>query len=207
MGIELGLSMNPPALDIFRGPKSKTGNKPLFYMLSSVHVNILDRDLASYMTQNFQTRMPNYRHMAQGIPLDSENLRTSIYPHPPPANHAPYLIFIYSHYEAVAPMTASPGLASFDRSEPTLPPTNSYSSPEGMTPINETNLKQMIIETLTESEVPQEAKEKLFARMKRLHQVPTKATIEDAEFWEVEEGDFGFKSAVKVGDKYYYGEI
>jgi len=67
---------------------------------------------------------------------------------------------------------------------------------------------------LNESEVPQEAKEKLFARMKRLHQVPTGATIEDAEFWEVKDGDYGFRdnktgeiTAIKSNGKYYYGEI
>ena len=67
---------------------------------------------------------------------------------------------------------------------------------------------------LNESEVPQEAKEKLFARMKRLHQVPTGATIEDAEFWEVKDGDYGFRdnktgeiTAIKANGKYYYGEI
>ena len=67
---------------------------------------------------------------------------------------------------------------------------------------------------LSESAVPQEAKEKLFARMKRLHQVPTGATIEDAEFWEVKDGDYGFRdnksgeiTAIKANGKYYYGEI
>lgn len=67
---------------------------------------------------------------------------------------------------------------------------------------------------LSESAVPQEAKEKLFARMKRLRQVPTGATIEDAEFWEVKDGDYGFRdnksgkvTAIKANGKYYYGEI
>ena len=80
--------------------------------------------------------------------------------------------------------------------------------------LTEAKLKQMIQEILTESEVPQEAKEKLFARMKRLHQVPSGATIEDAEFWEVKEGDYGFRdnrtgeiTAIKANGKYYYGEI
>jgi len=80
--------------------------------------------------------------------------------------------------------------------------------------LTEAKLKQMIHEALTESEVPQEAKEKLFARMKRMHQVPTGGTIEDAEFWEVKEGDYGFRdprtgkiNAIKVDGKYYYGEI
>ena len=59
---------------------------------------------------------------------------------------------------------------------------------------------------LTES-VPKEAKDKLFKRMKDKDQVPDDATIEDADFWEVKEGDYGFKSAIKVGDKHYYGEI
>ena len=73
-----------------------------------------------------------------------------------------------------------------------------------------TLIKEMIKKELkiilTES-VPKEAKDKLFKRMKDKNQVPDDATIEDADFWEVKEGDYGFKSAVKVGDKYYYGEI
>ena len=76
------------------------------------------------------------------------------------------------------------------------------------------NLKQLIMEAMTESEVPQEAKEKIFARMKRMHQVPTGATIDDAEFWEVKDGDYGFRdnktgeiTAIKANGKYYYGEI
>ena len=80
--------------------------------------------------------------------------------------------------------------------------------------LTKAKLKQIIEETINESKVPQEAKEKLFARMKRMHQVPTGATIEDAEFWEVQEGDYGFKdprtgkiNAIKVNGKYYYGEI
>ena len=80
--------------------------------------------------------------------------------------------------------------------------------------LTEEKLKQMIQQVLIESQVPQEAKEKLFARMKRLHQVPSGATIEDAEFWEVKEGDYGFRdnrtgeiTAIKANGKYYYGEI
>lgn len=80
--------------------------------------------------------------------------------------------------------------------------------------LTESKLKKLILETMKENEVPQEAKEKLFARMKRMHQVPTGATIEDAEFWEVKEGDYGFRdprtgkiNAIKVDGKYYYGEI
>ena len=75
-------------------------------------------------------------------------------------------------------------------------------------------LKQLIMEAMTESEVPQEAKEKIFARMKRMHQVPTGATMDDAEFWEVKDGDYGFRdnktneiTAIKADGKYYYGEI
>ena len=75
-------------------------------------------------------------------------------------------------------------------------------------------LKQLIMEAMTESEVPQEAKEKIFARMKRTHQVPTGAIIDDAEFWEVSDGDYGFRdnktgeiTAIKANGKYYYGEI
>jgi len=73
--------------------------------------------------------------------------------------------------------------------------------------LTEAKLKKMIEQILSEGEVPQEAKEKLFARMKRNNQVPEGEGIENAEFWEVKEGDYGFKDAVKVGDKYYYGEI
>ena len=80
--------------------------------------------------------------------------------------------------------------------------------------LTESKLKKLIVETMSEGEVPQEAKERLFARMKRMHQVPTGATIDDAEFWEVKEGDYGFRdprtgqiNAIKVNGKYYYGEI
>ena len=80
--------------------------------------------------------------------------------------------------------------------------------------LTKTKLKQLIVEAINEGEVPQEAKEKLFARMKRLHQVPAGATIEDAEFWEVKDGDYGFRdnktgeiTAIKSNGKYYYGEI
>ena len=80
--------------------------------------------------------------------------------------------------------------------------------------LTESKLKKLIIETMTESAVPQEAKEKLFVRMKRAHQVPSGATIEHAEFWEVKDGDYGFRdnktgeiTAIKVDGKYYYGEI
>jgi hypothetical protein len=80
--------------------------------------------------------------------------------------------------------------------------------------LTKTKLKQLIVEAINEGEVPQEAKEKLFARMKRLHQVPAGATIEDAEFWEVKDGDYGFRdnktgeiTAIKANGKYYYGEI
>jgi hypothetical protein len=80
--------------------------------------------------------------------------------------------------------------------------------------LTESKLKKLIVETMSEGEVPQEAKEKLFARMKRMHQVPTGATIDDAEFWEVKEGDYGLRdprtgkiNAIKVNGKYYYGEI
>ena len=80
--------------------------------------------------------------------------------------------------------------------------------------LTESKLKNLILETMDEGEVPQEAKERLFARMKRMHQVPTGATIDDAEFWEVKEGDYGFRdprtgkiNAIKVNGKYYYGEI
>ena len=78
-------------------------------------------------------------------------------------------------------------------------------------------IKQLIkeeLKKLNEGEVPQEAKEKIFARMKRMHQVPTGATIDDAEFWEVKDGDYGFRdnktgeiTAIKADGKYYYGEI
>jgi hypothetical protein len=83
--------------------------------------------------------------------------------------------------------------------------------------LTESILKKIITEVISEessTNVPQEAKEKLFARMKRHHQVPTGGTIEDAEFWEVKEGDYGFRdprtgkiNAIKVDGKYYYGEI
>ena len=71
-------------------------------------------------------------------------------------------------------------------------------------------LRQIIKEemsSLLESSVPQEAKEKIFAKMKKNQQVPEGDTIEDAEFWEVNQGDYGYESAVVLDGKYYYGEI
>ena len=78
-------------------------------------------------------------------------------------------------------------------------------------------IKQLIeeeLKKLNEGEVPQEAKEKIFARMKKMDQVPTDATIDDAEFWEVKDGDHGYRdnktgkiTAIKIDEKYYYGEI
>ena len=60
------------------------------------------------------------------------------------------------------------------------------------------------LKKLNEGEVPQEAKEKIFARMKRDKAVPEGQTINDAEFWEVEKDHRG---AVEHDGKYYYGEI
>jgi len=37
--------------------------------------------------------------------------------------------------------------------------------------------------------------------------VPEGGMIEDAEFWEVNQGDYGYESAVVLDGKYYYGEI
>jgi len=71
-------------------------------------------------------------------------------------------------------------------------------------------LKQIIKEELASilSEgVPQEAKEKLFNRMKKKDQVPDGADINDADFWEVKEGDHGYGDAIIVDGKHYYGEI
>jgi len=81
--------------------------------------------------------------------------------------------------------------------------------------LTEDMLKNMIRKIMNKPpEVPEEAKEKLFSRMKRMHQVPAGATIEDAEFWEVKDGDYGFRdnktgeiTAIKANGKYYYGEI
>ena len=55
--------------------------------------------------------------------------------------------------------------------------------------------------------VPQEAKEKLFDKMKKKNQVPDDGDINDAEFWEVKEGDYGYSHSVVVDGKHYYGEI
>ena len=55
--------------------------------------------------------------------------------------------------------------------------------------------------------VPQEAKEKLFDKMKKKNQVPDDGDISDAEFWEVKEGDYGYSQSVVVDGKHYYGEI
>ena len=71
-------------------------------------------------------------------------------------------------------------------------------------------LKQIIkeeLKTILSENVPQEAKEKLFNRMKKNNQVPDDGDINDAEFWEVKKGDYGYKDAVIVNGKRYYGEI
>ena len=60
------------------------------------------------------------------------------------------------------------------------------------------------LKKLNEGEVPQEVKEKIFARMKKDKAVPEGQTMSDAEFWEVEKDHRG---AVEHNGKYYYGEI
>jgi len=73
--------------------------------------------------------------------------------------------------------------------------------------ITEEMLKKMIAKIMNKSEVPQEAKEVIFADMVKRSLVPEGDTIEDAEFWEVQPGDYGYESAVEVSGKRYYGEI
>jgi hypothetical protein len=71
-------------------------------------------------------------------------------------------------------------------------------------------LKQIIkeeIKIILSEGVPQEAKEKLFNRMKKKNQVPDGADIDDADFWEVKKGDHGYNDAVVIDGKRYYGEI
>ena len=70
--------------------------------------------------------------------------------------------------------------------------------------ITEEFLKKMIAKIMKTREVPLEAKEIIFADMVKRNLVPDGGTIEDADFWEVEKDHAG---AVKVGGKYYYGEI
>jgi len=55
--------------------------------------------------------------------------------------------------------------------------------------------------------VPKEAKKELFKKMKKKNQVPDGADIDDADFWEVKEGDHGYNDAVIIDGKRYYGEI
>ena len=43
--------------------------------------------------------------------------------------------------------------------------------------------------------------------MKKDKSVPKGGTIEDADFWEVKKGDYGFKDAVEHDGKHYYGEV
>lgn len=62
-------------------------------------------------------------------------------------------------------------------------------------------------DTENETEVPPEVKKALFDRMKKRHQVPEGASIEDGTYWEIKEGEYGFKDAIKFENKYYYGEI
>ena len=58
-----------------------------------------------------------------------------------------------------------------------------------------------------EPEVPNEAKEMIFADMVKNNLVPKGGTIEDADFWEVKPGDYGYEDAVEINGKRYYGEI
>jgi len=72
--------------------------------------------------------------------------------------------------------------------------------------ITEEMLKRMIAKIM-KSEVPQEAKEVIFADMVKRELVPDGGSIEDAEFWEVKPGDYGYEDAVEINGKRYYGEI
>ena len=73
--------------------------------------------------------------------------------------------------------------------------------------LTESMLKRMIRRVMGEPKVPQEAKEMIFADMVKNNLVPKGDTIEDAEFWEVKPGDYGYEAAVEVDGKRYYGEI
>ena len=73
--------------------------------------------------------------------------------------------------------------------------------------LTESMLKRMIRKIMSGSKVPQEAKEMIFADMVKRNLVPEGGTIEDAEFWEVKPGDYGYEAAVEVDGKRYYGEI
>ncbi len=74
--------------------------------------------------------------------------------------------------------------------------------------LTENMLKNMIKRVMNKSpEVPQEAKEKLFAKMKAQGSVPSDFTIDDGEYWEIQPGEYGFDFAVEVDGKHYYGEI
>ena len=64
--------------------------------------------------------------------------------------------------------------------------------------------------------VPQEAKEIIYARMIERNMVPEGSTIDDCDFWEVKEGDYGFyyledgqdtDMAVHFDGRCYYGEV
>ena len=73
--------------------------------------------------------------------------------------------------------------------------------------ITEEMLKKMIAKMMKTSEVPQEVKEMIFADMVKRRLVPEGGTIEDADFWEVSPGDYGYEAAVEINGKHYYGEI
>ena len=64
-----------------------------------------------------------------------------------------------------------------------------------------------MIAKIMKSEVPQEAKEEIFADMVKRSLVPEGGTIDDAEFWEIQPGEYGYEDAVEVNGKRYYGEI
>ena len=74
--------------------------------------------------------------------------------------------------------------------------------------LTESMLKNMIRRIMNKPpEVPEEAKEIIFADMVKRNLVSEGGTIEDAEFWEVNPGDYGYDAAVEVNGKRYYGEI
>ena len=64
--------------------------------------------------------------------------------------------------------------------------------------------------------VPQEAKDIIYARMIERKMVPEGCDIDDCDFWEVKEGDYGFcylgdgqdkDFAVWFDGRCYYGEV
>ena len=69
-------------------------------------------------------------------------------------------------------------------------------------------LDDMYTKAAVNNNIPQEAKEQIFAKMVAKG-FANKDDFEGAEFWEVNPGDYGYDTdmSVEIGGKRYYGEV